>query len=141
MKGRKKAQDIFMETKFVFGTKTKFEKAFPEIENITIEVIETGLYINDSRISHYNKTNTSEYVNCTNPMCYKGGFNLCNIIRDMIFKKDTERVGSAECQGNEGHHKSRDIRSKCLNSFSYKIQIEYYEQVEFSDEKKRRISE
>ena len=75
-------------------------------------------------------------MNYTNPMCYKGGFNLGNITRDMIYKKETERVGSSECQGNEGHHKSRDIRSKCLNSFSYKIQIEYYEQVEFSDEKK-----
>lgn len=36
MKGRKKAQDIFIETNFMFGTKTTFEKAFPEIENITI---------------------------------------------------------------------------------------------------------
>ena len=128
MKEKKKAQDIFDETNFVFGTKTTFDKAFPKIKNINIEVIENGLYMNESRISHYCKTNTSECVNCTNPRCHNGGFNVGEIIRDMVYKKETERDSSAECQGNEGRHKSRDIRTKCLNSFSYKILIEYCEQ-------------
>lgn len=126
MKGRKKAQDIFMETNFVFGTKTTFEKAFPEIKNIDVEVIETGDGTNNgSRTSHYGKINIKEYVNCSNPMCYNGGFRLGEIIRDMVYKKEIERDGSIMCQGNEGSHKSRSIYTKCLNHFSYKIQIEY----------------
>lgn len=136
MKERKKAQDIYMETKFPFGPKTTFENAFPEIKDINIEVIENGLYMNNTRISHYSKTNISEFVNCTNPMCYNGGFRIGGIIRDMVYKKETERDGSADCQGNEGRQKSRDIRSKCLNSFSYKIQIEYNGN-ELSEEKNK----
>ncbi len=136
MEQRKKAQDIFNETNFVFAKKTTFEKAFPQIKNIDVEVEETGNgTYNSSRTSHYSKTYISEYVNCSNPMCYNGGFSLGSIIREMVYKKETEREGSTICQGNEGSPKGRRIYRKCLNHFSYKIQIEYYESEALQKEK------
>ena len=103
MKEKKKAQDIFDETNFVFGTKTTFDKAFPEIKNINIEVIEIGLYMNESRISHYGKTNTSEYVNCTVPGVTTVVLNGKLSVIWSIKRNGKRR--SAECQGNEGRHK------------------------------------
>jgi len=142
MEERKKAQDVFNETNFVFATKTTFEKAFPEIKNINVEVKETGNgTYNSSRTSHYSKEYIGEYVNCSNPACYNGGFRLGGIIREMVYKKETEREGSAMCQGNEGSPKGRKIYRKCWNDFSYKIQIEYIENVELPDEKQDKGAE
>ena len=136
MEERKKAQDVFNETNFVFATKTTFEKAFPEIKDISVEVKETGRgTYNGSRTSHYSNSNIGEYVNRSNSMCYNGGFRLGGIIREMVYKKETVREGSAMCQGNEGSPKGRKIYRKCWNDFSYKIQIEYYEKEELQDKK------
>jgi len=141
MEERKKAQDIFNETNFVFATKTTFEKAFPEIKDINVEVKETGTGTYNSRISHYNKESSSEYINCSNPICYNGGFKLGNIIREMVCKKETERQGSAMCQGSEGSPKGRKIYRKCWNGFSYKIQIEYILNLELLDGKEDKSAE
>jgi hypothetical protein len=135
MEERKKAQDIFNETNFVFKTKTTFEKIFPRIRNIKIEVKETGTGTFNSRISHYKKESSSEYINCSNPICYNGGFKLGDIIRKMVYKNESDREGSAMCQGNEGSPKGRIIYKKCWNDFSYKIQIEYLELQDEEDKK------
>lgn len=136
MKESKKAQDVFNETNFVFATKTTFEKAFPEIKNINFEVRENGKgTYNNGRTSHYCKIDISEYVNCSNPICYNGGFSIGAIIREMVYKKETDREGSTMCQGNEGSPNGRKIYRKCWNDFSYKIQIEYYNKEELQDEK------
>jgi hypothetical protein len=141
MEERKKAQDVFNETNFVFATKTTFEKAFPEIKNINVEIEETGTGTYNNRTSHYSKEYISEYVNCSNPKCYNGGFRLGCIIREMVYKKETEREGSEMCQGSEGSPKGRKIYRKCWNDFSYKIQIEYLENAKLTDEKEDKISE
>jgi len=127
MENRKKAQDVFNETNFVFATKTTFEKAFPEIEKISVEVTESGYGVySNFRTSHYSNHNIAEYINCSNSSCYNGGFSIGTIIREMSYRKETEREGTAICQGNEGSPKGRRIYRKCLNSFEYKIHIVYY---------------
>lgn len=44
IKDRKKASDIFRETNYVFAEKGTFKEAFPEIVDITIEVIKTSYH-------------------------------------------------------------------------------------------------
>lgn len=135
MNERKKAQDVFNDTNFVFAEKTTFEKAFPTIREISIEVTESdnGMF-RRSRTSHLNKHNIGEYANCSNPMCYNGGFNIGGAIREMVSKNEVEREGSDMCQGYEGSPKGRKRYRRCWNEFAYKIHIEYVDEVNDSIE-------
>ena len=123
-----KAQDVFNSSNFVFSKKTSsFDEAFPEIADITINILENGEGVNQ-----YNKERTypkqylpGEYINCSNNLCYNGGFSIGNIIRDMIRNEQTELEISKLCQGNEGSPKGRRIYRKCLNFFKIKIKLKY----------------
>lgn len=131
MENRKKAQDIFNETNFVFAQKTTFEKAFPQIKSISVEVAESGEGIyQGQRKSHYSSYNLAEYINCSNSACYNGGFSIGAVIREMVYKRETDKEGEAICQGNEGSPKGRRIYRKCLNNFSYKVHIDFVEENE-----------
>ena len=49
---RQKASDVFRETNFVFGNKVSFVEAFPQIEDIEVEVIEEDM-IHPEKSYHY----------------------------------------------------------------------------------------
>lgn len=129
MKKVKKAQDVFNETSFMFSKKGTFNEAFPEIKNISVDVSESGEGIRrefgESRHSHYSINNLGEYINCSNPDCYNGGFHVADTIRQMIYKNETDIEGTESCQGYEGSPNGRRKYGNCYNRFSYKIHIEY----------------
>lgn len=123
-----KASDVFENSNFVFASKTdSFDKAFPGIEGIKAEIEESGYDVNEWNSKRiYSKEHfPGEYVNCSNSLCYNGGFSIGEIIRDMIKEKKTEFEISKLCQGNEGSPKGRRIYRKCLNFFKIKISLRY----------------
>jgi len=121
---RQKAQDVFNQGKFLLGEKTTFENAFPQVEECVVTIEESGHGISDwSRTRTYR--NPGEYINCQNPLCYNGGFNIGWPIREMVEKRKTQKEDSALCQGNEGSPKGHRIYRKCMNFFKYKISIKY----------------
>ena len=129
---RMKASDVFRETEFLFAKKVSFDEAFPEIENITVEVEErqSGFPHSASSPSRriYEKSNfPGEYVNCGNLRCYNGGISVGSIIREMVDKCVTKQEVSRICQGYEGSPKGRRRYRSCLNSFKVKVSIGYRE--------------
>lgn len=127
---RKKASDVFRETTYVFAEKVPFETAFPEIASVDVEFTETGHGIWDAgkRYRGYragSRDSLGEYIDCSNSLCYNGGFSIGNILREMVRNKETRREFSALCQGNEGSPKGRRIYRKCLNFFKGIITIVY----------------
>lgn len=124
---RQKASDVFRETNYVFSEKVGFDEAFPEIEDLTVEVIKSGHGIDDwNRKSTYRKQYfPGEYINCSNPLCYNGGFSIGSILREMVRNKQVELETSKICQGNEGSPKGRRIYRKCVNFFKIKVSIKY----------------
>lgn len=125
---RKKAQDVFNDSEFLLGTKTTFRKTFPEIKVITVEIEETGEGVYHSyQPLHFDKKSIGEFINCSNPLCYNGGFRIGRIICDMVSEKETDKEDSAFCQGNQGSPQGRKTYKKCLNCFDYKIHIKYRE--------------
>lgn len=123
---REKASDVFQKINFVFAEKTTFEKAFPQIEKIKVEVIETGEGISDWNTKRiYDKNSAGEYINCHNNRCYNGGFCLGEIIRGMIYANKTETETTEFCQGYEGSPKGRKKYGNCFNHFKIKVKIEY----------------
>jgi len=126
---RQKASDVFRESEFVFVQKVSFEEAFPEIKDLTVEVEESG-----HGVSEWNRKRTyrkqyfpGEYIDCSNPLCYNGGFSIGSILREMVRNRQTELETSKLCQGNEGSPKGRRIYRKCMNFFKIKVSIKYRE--------------
>jgi hypothetical protein len=126
MESRKKAQDVFNDTKFTLSNKTTFEKAFPDIEKISIEVNEKGKGIKgELGRSLYGKSSISEYINCKNTKCFNGGFRIGEVIRSLYFNRETEAKGNCVCQGREGTPKGRRLYDFCENRFNFNVKIEY----------------
>jgi hypothetical protein len=121
---RQKAQEVFNEGNFVLGGKTTFENAFSQVEECVVEVEESGHGVSDrTRIGTYR--NPGQFINCSNPLCYNGGFNIGLKIDKMVRNRETQREDSDFCQGNEGSPKGHRVYKKCWNSFKYKISIKY----------------
>lgn len=128
---RMKASDVFNQSHPFLGKTDSFAKAFPEIEDIRVEIKETGEGIprwrQDNDISDiYTRNNLpGEYVDCSNPRCYNGGIRLGQIIRFMIDQKQMEYQDTLSCQGYEGSPKGRKKHDDCYNMFDVKITIKY----------------
>lgn len=121
---RQKAQDVFNEQTFLLGKTSSFEKAFPDIEKIKVHVIESD-GCHDKERTYSNNSLPGEYVNCSNPRCYNGGFDLGGIIRNMGYRSDTQFEGTRLCQGYEGSPKGRNNYGPCDRLFKVSISVQY----------------
>ncbi len=126
---RMKASDVFRETDLIFTKKVSFDEAFPEIEDLTVTVKETGQGVHNwDEVSTYRKQNIpGEFINCRNPLCYKGGFSIGSALRDMVRNRQTELETIEICRGNEASPKGRRIYRTCANFFKIKVSIKYKE--------------
>ena len=114
MQRRQKAADVFRDTAFLLGEKTTFAKAFPRIEDIRVEVAETGDGVPPHRKKClYGMSTAGEYINCSNPMCF------------MVEQRKTDDSLALHCQGYEGSPKGRKKYGPCFNYFEANIHIEY----------------
>jgi hypothetical protein len=123
---RQKASDVFANTKWAFRSTGTFEQAFPNIADCRIEVIFEGqspLGGPDVRI--YTRANASEYVDCKNPLCYNGGFNLGDLLGRAESERRTEIDEWMFCQGYEGSPKGRRNYGPCGASVKVKGTITY----------------
>lgn len=125
MKIRKKASDVFLETNYFMRNKTTFEKAFPQIEDLKILVEESGEGVSDGKGVSYFNNDSGEYVNCSNPLCYNGGFSVGGILRNMVQDKQTHYEGTKFCKGYEGSPKGRIKYEDCDNFFKVSVDIKY----------------
>ena len=127
---RQKASDVFRESNFLFGKKVSSDEAFPQLQDWTVEVEESGRGVGDrKRKSTYGKQYfPGEYINCSNSLCYNGGFSIGLILHKMVRNKQTELETTESCKGNEGSPKGRRIYGKCMNFFKIKVSIKYKEE-------------
>lgn len=123
---RQKASDVFREGYYPFVRKVSFAEAFPEIEDTRVEAKEYGYAPEAKQCWLYTREHPpGEYVDCSNPLCYNGGFSIASVLRQMARDGLTEHETSGLCQGNEGSPKGRRIYRKCMHSFEVKVTIKY----------------
>ena len=140
---RNKASDIYHETNDLFSDKVSFNRAIAETENIYIEVKEfesslrkpendnewekaMGSYSSYPMVHRYSKNHLpGENINCSNALCFNGGFSIASILRTMISKKEKFKEGKEHCKGYEGSPKGKRKYRDCTHQFEYKITIKY----------------
>jgi hypothetical protein len=133
-----KASDVYHETEHFFASKASFEKTFPQIEQTSIEIVETeGIEHVDfnafdkirNRHIYTKESLPGEFINCRNPECYKGGLPISGILLKMIADKLTELQGTESCIGYEGLPKDLKEQRACRHQFHFKVKIKYMENV------------
>ncbi|MGP9799001.1 hypothetical protein ACT3UJ_16780 [Halomonas sp. 86] len=118
----KKASDVFNEKDYVFGSKGNFKDAFPEVQEMSIHVIELeSLIWMKEQTTHYltAKYPGGEYIDCTNPSCDGGGFSMGNVLREAVNSKEKEIVKSITCQGSE------TTGRRCMHVFKVSGSVKY----------------
>ena len=102
---------------------------YPAVVEIVIEYKASHL----SPFGKNDKTGTRTYkpemknvfeIDCPNLECSIEYFDLKNEIRDMVHCRQTEKLGTMECDGTEAHD---HLNERCYSSLEYKISITYYD--------------
>lgn len=129
---RQKASDVFRESNPLLGKTSSFSEAFPEIETLGVEVTEKGDDVRGLRGERGERTYhftherpPGEYVDCSNDICYNGGFRIASHLRHMTRQRETEGEFSATCQGYEGSPKGQKKYGPCMHHFEAEIEITY----------------
>ena len=124
MKRIQKATDVFSTFNPVFGQKVTFGEAFPNIDSVTVDVLETDEY-GDERSMTYSETELGQFIDCSRDRCYNGGFDIGKEIRRLYSAKLTEGKGEASCRGRDGTPKGKYQGESCEHSFTFLINIVY----------------
>jgi len=124
---RMKASDVFSQTDHLFGEKVTFEKAYPQVSSVRVEVTETGDGLDSPRTSVYTERTLGEYIDCSNPRCYNGGFRIGSILSQMVYGREEKQEFFEGCQGYEGSPKGRRKYQPCTNYFKGTVAIKYRE--------------
>lgn len=108
----------------LFGPLVEFDETFPELEDATIEWTETEM---GRKISGTMQRSIKEggLIRCTNPFCYRGGFEIDLELAYMVSKKQTSKQGRLSCEGDEGSPKGRIKGRSCLHGIEFKIIAKY----------------
>lgn len=77
---RLKASDVFNQSTPLLGTTSNFDEAFPGLADLSVRVRETDWDQTEVRLHHYTKGSVGRFVDCSNPRCYNGGFNLQSFV-------------------------------------------------------------
>ena len=124
---RMKASDVFRESHFLLGEKVPFAKAFPTIERVRVEYREFGEGVRGdyARVIEYPAEGLGEFIDCSNPLCYNGGFRLGAILREMVRQRKERQEFYVGCQGYEGSPKGRRNYGPCGNAFQGVVTVVY----------------
>lgn len=122
-----KASDVMRESQFLFGEKMSFEQAFPMIEAVRVECRELGRYGSGDRVRvlEYRGSRIGEFIECSNPLCFGGGFSIASILRGMVRDRVERRDFSVSCQGHEGSRQGRRLYGPCGHRFEGTVTIRY----------------
>lgn len=126
---RKKASDVFRESNYPFAKKVTLGEAFPMIADIQVQAkeIDYGNVV----AAHWSG---GKFVDCTNPLCFNGGFSVQSCVRAMVNDGAIREKFTGLCQGYEGSPKGRRKTRACMHAFEVEIEIEYKDVSEESSE-------
>jgi hypothetical protein len=115
------------------GPATSFEKAYPMIESLRLEVRPCGEGVEPFRgerewLEIYTERRIVAILDCRNPRCHGGGLDLDRLLRwGIVEPKLTEYERTVHCSGFEGTPKGRRKDGPCDTYFKVKASVKYKE--------------
>jgi len=111
----------------IFGYRpVSFETAFPEIKNFEMEVDFEPELLRDSYTAHFSMDKRpTEYIDCRESLCYRGGFSVRDIFSEMVGKRETKYDGWQMCRGYLGSPKGKVEYQACVSRWKVRVSIEY----------------
>ncbi len=124
------ASGISPNTGSTFSGEGSFAEAFPSIEDIEVLVKRSVNHkvTNLTTEKHYERygKDVVEYIDCTNPMCCKGGLSVSNLIEKMVASNQTYlQKDYIPCSGYESSRSGIGRYRRCTNYFGVRIAIKY----------------
>lgn len=126
MRERQKANDVFAQQQRLLSPPARFTQAFPTVKSVIVDVEEREIG-EEPRRRRFTEHDLSEYVNCSNRLCYNGGVDVGDVLRRAVEKRETEFTFSRACQGYEGSPKGRRRYRECMHRFVVTARVEYRE--------------
>lgn len=118
---REKLTDVIKKWGYVFSPRAaSFQEAYPTIAQLRVEVTEDQTLMGGSARrwtiteSHFRHT-----VDCSNPLCYRGGVTIGWMIHDMAYSKETNREETKRCEGYEGSPQGKETLPQLPSFVSY----------------------
>src|SRR6267378_3015523 len=104
------------------GTTNKFSEAFPEMEQLSIDVVQDrwGYHLEPKsprRRMTFNQRNVPSHLSCCNPRCQRGGLDFQRILFNLAATRQTEDTIEMNCSGDEGTPKGRRRGASCDNGY------------------------
>ena len=111
---------------FFFREREEWEIAFPQIKTLSVNITENG-YMGKKGVGtkSYNFSITrlpNHFIKCQNSSCKGYGFNIGDILLEMVSNKEESKEDLLLCDGEEKI--GTGFRS-CINSIDYKINTTY----------------
>jgi len=104
-------------------------EAFPEIKEARVVCVEKGDGVREASAERvYTSPRIGEFVNCSNPVCYNGGFPVGQILRQMVRNRQTHLEDHRKCKGYEGSPKGRIEYRPCFNHWDITVDVVYHEE-------------
>ncbi len=115
---------VWDEPVFMTGEKVTFEEAFPDIEELMVEVRERyGEFIGPKH--RFSKKNVKPKMECSNPNCYQSGLDIQSILRELVSVRETDYGSTELCHPLDTEKKGGSGFKRCNHFFEIVVHIEY----------------
>jgi hypothetical protein len=123
----------------VFMKLGKFEEAFPELEDVTVEFVEKDFLLK-ARSGTWHLHGQGGVMPCGNPSCRRGGYELDRDIREMLRMGVLQKHIELHCRGDEGSPKGRKVGRRCERSIEATVTVRFKDiKDEFANTRERRL--
>ena len=111
----------------------KFAEAFPSIATLNIVVDERPASGGDVWHGTFDLASPPGlFIRCHNPRCHRGGFNIGDVLSDMVSQRVIERKIHLLCPGDEGSPEG-EHGPHCLRTANIVIQITFHKALAIED--------
>ncbi len=97
------------------GLTTKFESAYPQLEDAIIKFTESD-FGNNPKSGVWSLRIEGGQMRCSNPRCNRGGYEFDREVNMMLYSGENTRDIWLNCRGDEGSPKGRNKGRECLHS-------------------------
>jgi hypothetical protein len=95
------------------------------VDRIRVHVREKGKDANPFDLQIIHRDAVREHVDCSNPSCYNGGISLGDLLREMVWGRQVEFLGTSFCTGQEGDPEEPGPHPSCATRFEIDANLRY----------------